>query len=220
MNRNNVWTLVPRPDTNGKLMTGKWTLEENSDGSFKARWCARGLSEPLADDPYADVLPPTTMRMLLAYASTIYFHIRHVDITAAFFHAEIGRPIYTEQPHGREQPGNLVSKLQKAIYGLRTAPKRLQLKLRYVLSQMGSHPPKADSNVFCHADTTISTYVDDFIIISISRSNVDKAIKSLAKAFQLKDLGNMTKFVDIKIEKSLILYVSINEIKSMLFAEI
>ncbi|KAI1007745.1 hypothetical protein K3495_g476 [Podosphaera aphanis] len=69
MNRNNVWTLVPRPEANGKLMTGKWTLKENSDGTFKARWCARGFSEPFADDTYADVVLPTTMRMLLCQSS-------------------------------------------------------------------------------------------------------------------------------------------------------
>ncbi|KAI0992868.1 hypothetical protein K3495_g15316, partial [Podosphaera aphanis] len=201
MNRNNVWTLVPRSEAEGKLMTGKWTLKEKSDGTFKARWCARGFSEPFADDTYADVLPPTTMRMLLAYASTNDFHIRHVDITAAFLHADIDRPIYIEQPHGRERPGNLVCKLQKAIYGLKTAPKRWQLKLRQVLNQMGFYPLKTDSNVFRHADTLISTYVDDFMIISASRSNIDKTINLLAKAFQLKDLGNMTKFLGINIEK-------------------
>ncbi|KAI1007746.1 hypothetical protein K3495_g477 [Podosphaera aphanis] len=66
---------------------------------------------------------------------------------------------------------------------------------------MGFHLLKADSNVFRHADTIISTYVDDFMIISASRSNIDKAIKALANPFQLKDLGNMTKFLGINIEK-------------------
>ncbi|KAI1000840.1 hypothetical protein K3495_g7359 [Podosphaera aphanis] len=108
MNRHNLWTLVPRSEANGKIMTGKWTLKEKSDRTFKARWCARGFSEPFAIDSYANVLPSTTMRMLLAYASTNDFHIRHVDITAAFLHADIDRPIYIEQPNGREQPGNLV----------------------------------------------------------------------------------------------------------------
>lgn len=69
MTRNNVWTLVPRTEAIGHIMTGKWTLKEKSDGKLKARWCARGFSEPSAENTYADVLPPTTLRMLLALAA-------------------------------------------------------------------------------------------------------------------------------------------------------
>ena len=136
MIRNKVWTLVPRIEAMGKIMTGKWALKEKPNGQLKARWCARGFSEPFADDTYADVLPPTSMRMLLALAAGHNLYIRHVDITAAFLHAEIDRPIYIEQPHGKELPGDLVCKLHKAIYGLKTAPRRWQLKLRQVLNEM------------------------------------------------------------------------------------
>lgn len=126
MAQHNVWTLVPRSQAQGKLMTGKWVLKEKQNGQLKARWCARGFSELYADETYADVVPPNTMRMLLAFAALNNYHIRHVDITAAFLHADIDRPIYVEQPHGREKPGNLVCKLNKAIYGLKTAPRRWQ----------------------------------------------------------------------------------------------
>lgn len=44
MTRNNVWTLVPRSGAKGHVMTGKWALKEKSDGTLKARWCARGFS--------------------------------------------------------------------------------------------------------------------------------------------------------------------------------
>ncbi|KAI1002498.1 hypothetical protein K3495_g5706 [Podosphaera aphanis] len=108
----------------GKIMTGKWTLKQKSDGELKVRWCALGFSEPFADHTYADVLPPTTLRMLLAFAALKNLHIRDVDITAAFLHADIDQPINIEQPHGREKPGDLVCKPHEAIYGLKTAPRR------------------------------------------------------------------------------------------------
>lgn len=200
MDRNQVWKLVPRSEANGKLMTGKWILKEKSDGKLKARWCARGFSEPFVDDTYAEVLPPTTMRMLLSLAATNNLHIRHIDITAAFLHAEIDHPIYIEQPHGREKPGNLVCKLFKSIYGLRTAPKRWQTKLRKTLMEMQFQPLKSDTNVFRRGNTLISTYVDDFMIISSSRTQIENLIKAMAEAFQLKDLGDMTRFLGINIE--------------------
>lgn len=124
MIQNNVWTLVPKAEENGKIMTGKWILKEKPNGSLKVRWCARGFSEPFADDTYANVLPPTTMRMLMACAATHKLYIFHIDIIAAFLHADVDRPIYIEQPHAREQPRNLVCKLNKSVYGLKTAPRK------------------------------------------------------------------------------------------------
>lgn len=106
MTRHNVWTLVPQSEAKGKVMTGIWPLKEKPDGQLKAIWCARGISEPYADDTYADVLPPTTMRILLALAASRNLYISHVDITAAFLHAEKYTLLYIEQPHGREKPRN------------------------------------------------------------------------------------------------------------------
>ncbi|KHJ33989.1 putative serine threonine protein kinase domain protein [Erysiphe necator] len=124
MTRNNVWTLVPRSEAKDKVMTVIWSLKENPDGQLKARWCARGFSEPYANNTYADVLPPTTMRMLFALAASRNLNISHVDITVSFLHAEIDTPLYIEQPHGREKPGNLICKLKKLIDGLKTAPRK------------------------------------------------------------------------------------------------
>lgn len=101
LTRNNIWTLVPRSEAKGELMTGKWALKLKSDGQLKARWCARGFTEPYADNTYAELPPPTTVRMLLVFPSLNNFHIRHVGITAAFLHAEIDCPVYIEQPHGK-----------------------------------------------------------------------------------------------------------------------
>lgn len=141
------------------------------------------------------------MRMLLAFAALHNSHIRPVDITAAFLHADIDKPIYIERPHGREKPGNLICKLHKAIYGLKTAQKRRQLKLRQIFHQMGFKPLKFDSNVFRKGNTIISTYVDDFMIIAGSSSQTHQTATALGDAFQVKDLGNMTKFLGINIDQ-------------------
>ncbi|KAI0998376.1 hypothetical protein K3495_g9819 [Podosphaera aphanis] len=142
------------------------------------------------------------MRMFLAFAALNNSHIRYVDITAAFLHAEIDRPIYIEQPHGREKSGDLVCKLHKAIYGLKKAPRRWQLKLRQVLNQMGIKSLEFDTNVFRYKETIISTYVDDFMIISESELQTHQTASALGNTFRVKDLGTMTKFLGINIEQN------------------
>lgn len=140
--------------------------------------------------------------MLLAYAAFHDLHKHHVDITVAFLHADIYRPFRIEQPHLREKTGVLVCKLQKAIYGLKTAPKLGQVKLRKALHDLGFHSLSYDTNVFLRNNTIISTYVDDFLIISASLIQIDKYIAALANAFELKDLGEMTKFLGANIERN------------------
>lgn len=69
MTRDKVWTLIPRSETKGPIMTGKWTFTEKSDSILKARWCVRKFSEPFADDTHVQVLPTTSLQMLLAFAA-------------------------------------------------------------------------------------------------------------------------------------------------------
>ena len=63
-------------------------------------------------------------------------------------------------------------------------------KVRKVLYELGFISLKTDTNVFRYNDTIISTYVDDFMIISASPIQIDKTIAALANAFELKDPGN------------------------------
>lgn len=65
---------------------------------------------------------------------------------------------------------------------------------------MNFQPPEYDKNVFRRDDTVISTYVDDFMIMSKSEYKTHQAANSLGNAFKIKDLGDMTKFLGINIE--------------------
>ena len=200
MATNDVWELVPRSSVTGRVLTGRWVMKEKSPTEFKARWVARGYGE-ISDDTYASVLPATTLRVLLAHAASKRFHIRHVDVVAAFLHSPIDEDIWVEQPHGMEQPGNLVCKLKRAIYGLRSAPRRWQQTLRKILSEAGFKPLKFDENVYRRDDVTISTYVDDFMIVCSNPRDADDVVERLGKALRIKDLGDMSLFIGIEIKQ-------------------
>jgi len=200
MTANNVWELVPRASVTGKVLTGRWVMKEKSPTESKARWVARGFGE-ISDDTYASVLPATTLRVLLAHAASKRYHIRHVDVVAAFLHAPIDEDIWIEQPHGMEKPGNLVCKLKKAIYGLRSAPRRWQQTLRKILADAGYKPLKFDENVYRRGDITISTYVDDFMIVCPSSQDADSVVELPSKKLRVKDLGDMSLFIGIEIKQ-------------------
>jgi len=48
--------------------------------------------------------------------------------------------MYVEQPYGMEVPGDYVCRLKKAIYGLKTTPRRWAAKLKSVLEARGFKP--------------------------------------------------------------------------------
>jgi hypothetical protein len=200
MERQQVWELVPRSVAK-KVMQGRWVLKEKED-IYKARWVVRGFNEAITNGTYASVLGAITMRILLAFAAARRLKLRHVDITAAFLHSDMDEEIYVEQPHGMETSGDLVCKLKKALYGLRTAPRRWQQKLHAVLRAAGFLPLQFDSNVFRRGDVIVSTYVDDFMILAKANESIDDTIRLLAKDLEVKDLGDMTRFIGIEIEQS------------------
>lgn len=103
------------------------------------------------------------------------------------------------QLHKRETPGNLVCKLNKAIYGLKTAPRWWQKKLRQALHTAGFNSFKYDNHVFRQNDTLTSNYVDDFMILAKSKAQIDKTTEILPKEFQIKNLGNVKNFLGISI---------------------
>lgn len=200
-----VWQLVPKDSLppNAKVMTGTWALRMKPDGTKKARWCARGFSEPNVDNVYADVLQAVTMRMVFAYAAQKNYDIRHIDISGAFLNAELDSPLYLQQPRHITrgyQPG-MVCRLQKAIYGLRTAPRRWQEELTNTLLKLGFSQLRHDSNLFRRGELLLSVYVDDFKLVGPSL-DIDKAISELKEKYRLRDLGLITSYLGMEITRT------------------
>ncbi len=80
---------------------------------------------------YSSVFAPTvrytTLRVLLALACHHDFEIEQMDVVSAFLHADVVSDIYMEQPEGYHVSSStgtrLVCKLDKALYGIREAPR-------------------------------------------------------------------------------------------------
>ena len=111
------------------------------------------------------------------------------------------------QPPGYEnkQKPHYVCKLDKALYGLKQAPRAWYARLSMQLKRLGFIASKADTSLFIYnkANTVIFLliYVDDIVVASSSQKATDALLHDLSSEFALKDLGDLSFFLGIKVKK-------------------
>jgi hypothetical protein len=119
------------------------------------------------------------------------------------------------QPTGYEDQvkSEYVCKLDKALYGIKQAPRAWYSRLTSKLKQLGFRASKADTSLFMYDKQGITMflpmYVDDIIVISSSPAAVDALLKDSRSEFALKDPGNLHYFLGIQVMKkgnSLVLF--------------
>ena len=107
--RNNVWTLVPRPKSQSVIGT-KWVFKNkmNEEGEVvrnKARLVAKGYSQEEGidyDETFAPVARLEAIRLLLAFAAHMNFKLFQMDVKSAFLNGYLKELVYVEQPEGFE----------------------------------------------------------------------------------------------------------------------
>ncbi|GKE63137.1 retrovirus-related pol polyprotein from transposon TNT 1-94, partial [Tanacetum coccineum] len=130
--RNKVWTLVPLPC--GKIVIGsKWVFKNKKDEhgiitKNKARLVAQGYSSEEGID-YDETFPPVArmeaIKIFLAFATYMNFIVFQMDVKSAFLNGKLKEKVYVKQPPGFESSEfpDYVCKLDKALYGLKEAPR-------------------------------------------------------------------------------------------------
>ena len=131
--RNQVWTLVKKPDNNHNIIGTKWVFhnKKDEDGQVvrnKERLVAQGYTQVEGMDygeTYAPVARLESIRILLAYANHHDITLYQMDIKSAFLNGKIEEEVYVKKPPGFVNPKkpNHVYKLHKALYGLKQAPR-------------------------------------------------------------------------------------------------
>ena len=124
----------------------KWVfkLKRNSDGSinkYKARLVAKGYVQRHGidyDEVFAPVARIETICLLVSLAAANGWEVHHLDVKTAFLHGELKEVVYVTQQEGFEKKGceRKVYKLNKALYGLRQAPRAWNLKLNQILREL------------------------------------------------------------------------------------
>ncbi|GJY73699.1 putative ribonuclease H-like domain-containing protein [Tanacetum coccineum] len=125
-------TLVDLPHGKRAIST-KWVYRNKKDERGivirnKARMVAQGYTQEEGidyDEVFALVARIEAIRLFLDYASFKDFVVYQMDVKSAFLYGKIDEEVYVCQPPGFEDPElpNKVYKVEKALYGLRQAPK-------------------------------------------------------------------------------------------------
>lgn len=134
-----TWVLVPVPSQRS-VVRCKWVykVKMNSDGSisrYKARLVAQGFTQEQGID-YSETFSPvvrhSTVRLILALATSCKWPLRQLDIKNAFLHGELQEEVYMQQPQGfvDSQHPKYVCRLLKSLYGLN---KLLELGIQNLL---------------------------------------------------------------------------------------
>lgn len=133
-----------------------YKIKRNHDGTIsrhKARLVAQGFSQEKSLDyrkTFSLMVRHTTIRLILALATTHKWSLRQLDVNNAFLHDELHEEVYMKQPPGFVNPicPTHVCKLVKSLYGLKQALRAWNAKFTSYLVVVGFKAYLFDSSLF------------------------------------------------------------------------
>lgn len=215
LKKNKTWILVPRSSSH-KLVDCKWVfkIKYNTNGSIlkhKARLVAKGVQQvPGVDfgETFSPVIKATTVGIILTLAVTFGWQVRQLDVNNAFLNGYLQETVFMKQPEGFEdsmKPTH-VCKLVKALYGLKQAPRAWFDRLRDTLLSWGFQSSKCHVSLFYLKNNSLTVfiliYVDDILVTGNDPTFLSQFVSKLSTMFSLKDLGSLSYFVGIEVQRN------------------
>ena len=208
LKENDTFTLVT-PPKDKNVVGGRWVYSIKEGGEYKARYVAKGYSQ-IKDLDYHETYAPTTkmttIRTLMQLCVQYDLIVHQMDVKSAYLNADIDCEIFVEQPLGCTVPGkeDLVWKLNKSLYGLKQSGRNWNDLLKKELLENGFVQSVVDPCMFIkkYEDkiTIILVWVDDLLIAASDSDSLGKVKKQFTDKFQMKDLGQISKFLGIEFQ--------------------
>jgi hypothetical protein len=128
-----------------------------------------------------------------------------MDVKTAFLNGNLEEDVYMIQPEGFVEPSNAgkICKLKKSIYGLKQASRSWNIRFDEVVKGFGFRQSEEEPCVYKKesgsAVVFLILYVDDILLIGNDIPMLQTVKTSLNNSFSMKDLGEATYILGIKI---------------------
>ena len=209
---NQVWDLVDAP-LGVKPVENKWVFKRKTDmdgnlTTYKARLVAKGYRQVQGID-YEETFSPVAMfksiRILLAIAAFYDYEIWQMDVKTAFLNGDLEEEVYMVQPEGFIDPENAkkICKLKRSIYGLKQASRSWNIRFDREIKKLGFVKLEDEPCVYKMISGSVVIflvlYVDDILLFGNSIPEMRNVKSSLESVFSMKDLGEASYILGIKI---------------------
>nr|KYP58990.1 Retrovirus-related Pol polyprotein from transposon TNT 1-94 [Cajanus cajan] len=130
-----------------------------------------------------------------------------MDVETMFLNGNIDKTIFMMQPKNFVQKNskNLVYKLKKSIYGFKQASRQWYFKFHHVITMCGFEANLVDDCIYHKFYGSkyifLVLYVDDILLANNDIDILHETKRFLAKNFDMKDLGNASFVLGIKIHR-------------------
>lgn len=207
-----VLTLVPRPVNVNIVNPGwVWTVKHDEKGNLydhKACAVAKGYLQEFGRDVNLNALPTLSMdaiQIVFTTAAHQQLMIHHIEVSAAFLNAPLREEVYMQQLPGFEHPEfqrqTHIYKLNKAMYGLRQAPR--EWNKTYTEQTDSCVFRRLEPNAVIHegelAYSYLILYVDNLAVCAhptiLARNKAE-----ILGLFESKDIGEIKHYMGIKID--------------------
>nr|CAD40418.3 OSJNBa0065J03.14 [Oryza sativa Japonica Group] len=193
----------------------KWVfkLKKDETGAIvkhKARLVAKGYVQRQGidfDEVFAPVARMESVRLLLAIAAHLGSSVHHMNVKSAFLNGELEEEVYVAQPLGfiDDKHPHQVLRLNRALYGLRQAPRAWNAKLDVSLHELGFTRGITEHAVYTrgtgNARLIIGIYVDDLIITGAHSKTIQSFKEEMHSLFRMSDLGLLSYYLGIEVHQ-------------------
>jgi hypothetical protein len=191
----------------------KWVFKKKigADGNvetYKARLVAKGFKQKYdidCDETFSPIAILKSIKILLAITAYYDYEIWQMDVKTAFLNGNLEEDVYMTQPEGfvSSVGPNKVCRLQKSIYGLKQASRSWNICFDETIKKFdfikNEEEPCVYKKVSGRAIIFLLLYVDDILLIGNDVSMMQSVKVWLSKNFSMKDLGEASYILGIKI---------------------
>jgi transposase InsO family protein len=174
----------------------------------KARWIVNG-SNMIKGVEYKEAYAPTAIktswRVLVAIAAERDWPLHKIDVKTAFLHGKIDADVYVAAPVGQNPNGDLVAKLDKAVYGTKQGAKCWNEEISTHMKSLGFKASYKDQCVWLRnrggKEMVVLMHVDDQAISGNDMDEIKEFKASLERKYGIVDSGEMTDFLGMRVRR-------------------